>query len=113
MDTNGKMESKQKSYARSEVHLTELLEEVCVEMKNYSGFEEEASDGSKRTIYHRYQNRVEEKGPLKLNHFGWSVDTQGKLRLACDAIAATIEEELIEAYMSETEVEFKKKVSAT
>lgn len=41
------------AYARSEVHLTELLDEVCAEMKNYSGFTED--DG--RTIYHRYQNR--------------------------------------------------------
>lgn len=104
------MEQKLKSYARSEVHLTELLEDVCVEMRNYSGFTEELADGTNRTVYHRFQNRPEEKGALKLQHFGWSVHTQDRLRLACDAISATLDEELMEAYMSETEVAFKKKV---
>jgi hypothetical protein len=110
MDSKGKMEQKLKSYARSEVHLTELLEDVCVEMRNYSGFTEELADGTNRTVYHRFQNRPEEKGALKLQHFGWSVHTQDRLRLACDAISATLDEELMEAYMSETEVAFKKKV---
>mmetsp|Transcript_8684 Transcript_8684/g.22462 ORF Transcript_8684/g.22462 Transcript_8684/m.22462 type:complete len:264 (+) Transcript_8684:73-864(+) len=109
MDSTGKMTQKMKSYARSEVHLIELLEDVCEEMRNYSGFTEDLPDGSKRTIYHRYQNRPEEKGPLKLQKFGWSLVTQNQLRLACDAIAATIEEELIEAYMNENEVPYKKK----
>jgi len=97
----------QKPYARSEVHLTELLDgkdgKVCVEMKNYSGF----TDDQNRTIYHRYQNRPEEHGPLKLKHFGWSVVTQDQLRLACDIIAAEIEEELVESYQAETEVDLK------
>lgn len=72
-------------------------------MRNYSGF----TDENNRTIYHRYQNRPEEKGPLKLKNFGWSVDTQSQLRLACDAIVAEIEETLIENYQAETEVSFK------
>lgn len=53
MGSDGKMAEKKKSYARSEVHLTEILETVCVEMKNYSGFTEDLPDGTKRTIYHR------------------------------------------------------------
>ena len=48
--------------------------------------------------------------PLKLGKFGWSVDEQGKLRLACDAIISEVEEELVEAYMDETDVTFKKRV---
>jgi hypothetical protein len=47
------MTEKKKSYARSEVHLTDILETVCQEMKNYSGFTEDLPDGGKRTVYHR------------------------------------------------------------
>ena len=61
-------------------------------MTSYSGFVDETG----RKMYHRYQNRPEERGPLKLKNFGWSVEEQGQLRLACDAIAKEVEEELIE-----------------
>jgi hypothetical protein len=111
MDSVGKMAQKKKSYARSEVHLYEMLEGVCAEMTNYSGFVEQIEENGKKrnvTLYHRYQNRPEEKTPLKLKNFGWSSDTQAQLRLGCDNIANNVEEELVEAYMAWTEVEFKK-----
>merc|ERR1712166_500567 len=47
-------DSKKKSYARSEVHLYEVLEVACHQMENYSGFEEQG-----RKVYKRYQNRTE------------------------------------------------------
>jgi hypothetical protein len=37
-----------KSYARSEVHLYEVIEVVCAEMQNYSSFEEQGL-----TVYKR------------------------------------------------------------
>ena len=36
-------DSKKKSFARSEVHLYEVLEVACHEMENYSGFEEQGT----------------------------------------------------------------------
>lgn len=33
-----------------------------------------------RKVYKRYQNRPEQKTPLKLANFGWHVDTQARLR---------------------------------
>lgn len=58
-------------------------------------------------MYKRYQNRPEQNTPLKLANFGWHVDTQAKLRLACDTIMNVNEEELVDAYMASTEVPFK------
>lgn len=97
MDPNGKMEQSQKSLARSETNIYITMEKVCVEMRNYSSFHEEDANGQKIKIYHRYQNRPEEHGPLKLKNFAWSVVEQDQLRLACDAILSEVEEELVAA----------------
>jgi len=47
------------------------METACHEMENYSGFTELG-----KKVYKRYQNRPEQKTPLKLSNFGWNVDDQ-------------------------------------
>ncbi len=76
-----------------------------MEMKNYSNFE----DGTGKVEYRRYQKRPGETGPLKLKHFGWSVDAQDHLRLACDAILAEIEDEVVQFYHTEQDKTTKAK----
>eukprot|EP00039_Didymoeca_costata_P013367 m.202545 g.202545 ORF g.202545 m.202545 type:complete len:256 (+) comp15751_c0_seq8:3744-4511(+) len=103
MDAVGNMEENKHDLARSESFLYEAMEKSCAEMENYSYFEE-----SGLKVYHRYQNRPEQKTPLKLKNFGWSADTQQRLRFACDAILGENEEEILEAYVERREVEYKK-----
>lgn len=55
----------------------------------------------------RYQKRAGEKGALNLTNFGWSVDAQLQLRLACDAILADIEEDVLEFYQTSADVTSK------
>ena len=42
-----------------------------------------------------------DKGPLNLTNFGWSVDVQRQLRLACDAILSDLEDDVLDFYQAE------------
>eukprot|EP00051_Salpingoeca_urceolata_P027698 m.482837 g.482837 ORF g.482837 m.482837 type:complete len:203 (-) comp22681_c0_seq1:25-633(-) len=101
IDDSGNKRSNSITYARSETFLIEVLETVCAEMKNYSEFT--ADDGTK--TYRRYQNRPGVTKPLELATFGWSVDVQEALRMACDSIAADIEDDLIEFYQTQKDLD--------
>ena len=96
IDANGNDKAVKVNYLRSETFLTETMETVCLEMRNYSHF----TDDYGITTYHRYQNRIEDKGPLRLKHFGWSVDSQDHLRLACDEVSTQISDDVTAFYMA-------------
>ncbi len=83
-----------------------MLEKVCEEMRNYSHFKDEATG---KMVYRRYQKRPGETGPLKLKNFGWSIDTQDSMRLACDAILAQIEDDVVNFYHTKKDLEAKAK----
>jgi hypothetical protein len=52
----------------------------------------------------RYQKRPGDEGTLNLTNFGWSVDVQKELRLACDAILAEIEDDVMSYYQGEKDL---------
>lgn len=66
-------------YARSEAHLTELLEEVCDRMKEYG---EQMDPTTHRNIYIRVVNRNGEPKDLNLEGIRIDSDIRGTLKFA-------------------------------
>uniref|UniRef100_A0A6I8PEQ4 Canopy FGF signaling regulator 2 n=1 Tax=Ornithorhynchus anatinus TaxID=9258 RepID=A0A6I8PEQ4_ORNAN len=76
-------------YARSEAHLTELLERVCEQMKEYG---EQPDPGGQRKNYVRVAAGVRLDG-----------DITSSLKFACESIVEEFEDELIEFFSHEAE----------
>ncbi|XP_039267938.1 protein canopy homolog 1-like isoform X2 [Styela clava] len=89
LDPNGKQKSSKVSYARSEIHLTELLEDVCSKMNGYA---ESKSDSGKRE-YVRTSSRDGEA--IALNNISISGDISKKLKYACESIIEDHEDEFV------------------
>uniref|UniRef100_A0A8D0C8A6 DUF3456 domain-containing protein n=1 Tax=Salvator merianae TaxID=96440 RepID=A0A8D0C8A6_SALMN len=85
-------------YARSEAHLTELLEHICENMKDY-GEKEDASTHRKsyvRVITH-------DGTKMDLSETKFDGDVTSSLKFACESIAEEYEDELIEFFSHEAE----------
>uniref|UniRef100_A0A8B9J0P6 Saposin B-type domain-containing protein n=1 Tax=Amazona collaria TaxID=241587 RepID=A0A8B9J0P6_9PSIT len=78
-------------YARSEAHLTELLERVCEKMQEYG---EQLDPGTQRRSYVRVLSRDGTK--LELSGVSIHGDVASSLKFACESIAEEYEDELIE-----------------
>ncbi|KAM9514667.1 protein canopy homolog 2 isoform 2-T2 [Guaruba guarouba] len=78
-------------YARSEAHLTELLERVCERMQEYG---ERLDPGTQRRSYVRVLSRDGTK--LELSGVSIHGDVASSLKFACESIAEEYEDELIE-----------------
>ncbi|KFQ71962.1 Protein canopy 2, partial [Phaethon lepturus] len=78
-------------YARSEAHLTELLERVCEKMKEYG---EKVDPSTHRKSY----VRVISHDGTKMDLSGVKIDgdVASSLKFACESIAEEYEDELIE-----------------
>ncbi|XP_059539242.1 protein canopy homolog 2 isoform X1 [Myotis daubentonii] len=87
-------------YARSEAHLTELLEEVCDRMKEYG---EQMDPTTHRNIYIRVVNRNGEPKDLNLEGIRIDSDIRGTLKFACETIVEEYEDELIEFFSREAD----------
>ncbi|XP_064354747.1 protein canopy homolog 2 [Dromaius novaehollandiae] len=85
-------------YARSEAHLTELLERVCEKMNEY-GEKEDPSTHRKTYI------RVISHDGTKMDLSGVKIDgdVASSLKFACESIAEEYEDELIEFLSHEAE----------
>ncbi|EGV97560.1 Protein canopy-like 2 [Cricetulus griseus] len=78
-------------YARSEAHLTELLEEVCDRMKEYG---EQIDPSTHRKNYvHVVGRRIQCIQGIRIDS-----DISGTLKLACESIVGEYEDELIEFF---------------
>lgn len=78
-------------YARSEAHLTELLERVCEKMKEYG---EKVDPATHRKSYERIVSHDGTK--MDLNGLKIDGDVAASLKFACESIAEEYEDELIE-----------------
>ncbi|NXP42672.1 CNPY2 protein, partial [Leiothrix lutea] len=85
-------------YARSEAHLTELLERVCERMKEYG---ERADPATQRKSYVRVISRDGTK--MDLSGVKFDGDVTSSLKFACESIAEEYEDELIEFLSHEAE----------
>ncbi|GAB5573929.1 protein canopy homolog 1 isoform X2 [Prionailurus iriomotensis] len=87
-------------YARSEAHLTELLEEVCDRMKEYG---EQIDPSTHRKNYVRVVGRNGESNELDLQGIRIDSDISGTLKFACESIVEEYEDELIEFFSREAD----------
>uniref|UniRef100_A0A8C0X5U6 Saposin B-type domain-containing protein n=1 Tax=Castor canadensis TaxID=51338 RepID=A0A8C0X5U6_CASCN len=87
-------------YARSEAHLTELLEEVCDRMKEYG---EQIDLSTHRKNYVRVVGRNGESSELDLQGIRIDSDISGTLKFACESIVEEYEDELIEFFSREAD----------
>nr|XP_025874197.1 protein canopy homolog 2-like [Vulpes vulpes] len=87
-------------YARSEAHLTELLEEVCDRMKEYG---EQIDPSTHRKNYVRVVGRNGESSELDLQGIRIDSDISGTLKFACESIVEEYEDELIEFFSREAD----------
>ncbi|ELK15279.1 Citrate synthase, mitochondrial [Pteropus alecto] len=87
-------------YARSEAHLTELLEEVCDRMKEYG---EQIDPSTHRKNYIRVVSRNGESNELDLQGIRIDSDISGTLKFACESIVEEYEDELIEFFSREAD----------
>ncbi|XP_058678175.1 protein canopy homolog 2 [Ammospiza caudacuta] len=78
-------------YARSEAHLTELLERVCEKMKEYG---EKLDPATQRKSYVRVISHDGTK--MDLSGVKFDGDVINSLKFACESIAEEYEDELIE-----------------
>ncbi|KAK1173996.1 protein canopy-1-like [Acipenser oxyrinchus oxyrinchus] len=90
-------------FARSETHLTELMEEVCNHMNNYSLY---VDPETKEKLYKRFAPRDgdPDKSMLgNLQHFqcGDGPDTSKSLKFACESIVEEYEDDIISLYAHE------------
>nr|XP_048688041.1 protein canopy homolog 2 isoform X3 [Caretta caretta]XP_048688042.1 protein canopy homolog 2 isoform X3 [Caretta caretta] len=84
-------------YARSEAHLTELLERVCEKMKEYG---EKVDPSTHRKSYVRVISHDGTK--MDLSETKMDGDVTSRLKFACESIAEEYEDELIEFFSHET-----------
>ncbi|XP_053146999.1 protein canopy homolog 2 isoform X2 [Hemicordylus capensis] len=85
-------------YARSEAHLTELLERICENMKEYG---EKVDSSSHRKNYVRVISHDGTK--MDLSETKFDSDVSSSLKFACESIAEEYEDELIEFFSHEAE----------
>ncbi|NWY74445.1 CNPY2 protein, partial [Erithacus rubecula] len=85
-------------YARSEAHLTELLERVCEKMKEYG---EKVDPATHRKSYVRVISHDGTK--MDLSGLKFDGDVTSSLKFACESIAEEYEDELIEFLSHEAE----------
>ncbi|XP_066193574.1 protein canopy homolog 2 [Sylvia atricapilla] len=85
-------------YARSEAHLTELLERVCEKMKEYG---EKLDPATHRKSYVRVISHDGTK--MDLSGVKFDGDVTSSLKFACESIAEEYEDELIEFLSHEAE----------
>ncbi|XP_048347261.1 protein canopy homolog 2 isoform X2 [Sphaerodactylus townsendi] len=85
-------------YARSEAHLTELLERICENMKEYG---EKVDPSTHRKSYVRVISHDGTKMDLSETQFDG--DVTSSLKFACERIAEEYEDELVEFFSHEAE----------
>ncbi|XP_056653885.1 protein canopy homolog 2 isoform X2 [Monodelphis domestica] len=89
-------------YARSEAHLTEVLERVCEQMKEYG---EQADPATHRKHYVRVASRRTSSAQPEPQPEGIRIDgdIRASLKFACESIVEEYEDELIEFFSRETD----------
>ncbi|XP_031559385.1 protein canopy homolog 2-like [Actinia tenebrosa] len=97
VDPTGKQSYSRKiPYARSETHLTELLENICDNMKQYA--ESTEPDTGKKTYV---RTSSHDGSPVNLSNISMSGEIAEKLKHTCEDILGEHDEEVIEVLKHE------------
>ncbi|XP_067667786.1 protein canopy homolog 2-like [Haliotis asinina] len=89
VDPKGNQALKEIPYARSETHLTELVEEVCSRMNEYAQTTDD--DGKKSVVRTNSRNGK----PLSLKNININREIQQQLRFYCESLIEEHEEDII------------------
>lgn len=93
IDPTGKQKQTKKPYAGSEVHLTEVMENVCAKMTDYA---ERTDPETKQKSYVRFNSRNGED--VELNNVSINVVTGKILQSACENIIEEYEDDVLRLY---------------
>ncbi|XP_038058337.1 protein canopy homolog 2-like isoform X1 [Patiria miniata] len=94
IDPQGRQKVKKIPYAGSEVHLMELLDDVCSKMKDYA---ESTDPETKLKKYVRFNAR-KEGDPVELTNVSINRDISKSLEVACRNIVEEYEEEIVQTF---------------
>lgn len=92
VDPHGNQKLVQKQYARSEVHLTEIFEDVCRSMSDY--VEITTDDGMRSVVRQRSRAGV----GMDLKNAKFNPNNDSKLRFYCDLLVEDYEDEMISLF---------------
>uniref|UniRef100_A0A4W3I2E3 Canopy FGF signaling regulator 1 n=1 Tax=Callorhinchus milii TaxID=7868 RepID=A0A4W3I2E3_CALMI len=98
---DGSQKTNEILYARSETHLSEILEDVCSNLDDYSLYED--PETQKKT-YMRFAPRESEKmSSVDFNNFKFDPENSKSLKFACETIVEEYEDEIISLFTHETD----------
>ncbi|XP_062843984.1 protein canopy-1 [Trichomycterus rosablanca] len=100
LNPDGSLTDKKVPLARSETHLSELLDGVCNNMSDYALYED---PDTKRQSYRRFAPRGGDAGNFPdLTHFKFTgPEGSDSLKFACENIVEELEEEIISLFTQE------------
>ncbi|XP_028833881.1 protein canopy-1 isoform X2 [Denticeps clupeoides] len=102
LNPDGSLTDKKVPFARSETHLTELLEGVCTSMSDYALY---VDPDTKEKSYKRFAPRTEKSGDFPdFKNFQFDgPDGSNSLKFACETIVEEFEEDIISLFASEAD----------
>jgi len=94
LSPDGTMKDKKVPFARSETHISELLEGVCGSMSDYALYEDPET---KRKSYKRFAPRGENGAFPDIDNFKFDggPDSSNDLKFACETIVEELEDDII------------------
>ncbi|KAK6179825.1 hypothetical protein SNE40_012096 [Patella caerulea] len=104
VDTNGNQAISEKPYARSETHLTELMEGICHKMDDYL----QTTDASGRTSVVRTTSRTGKA--LSLKNLSTDKESKKTIKFYCESIIEDHEEDMIGLFKREFLPEIEKAI---
>ncbi|KAK7496015.1 hypothetical protein BaRGS_00012716 [Batillaria attramentaria] len=95
IDPNGNQKLKQKKYARSEMHLSEVFDDVCQSMSDFVEITD--VDGRKAVVRQMSRTNV----PMDLKDFKYNPDPDHRLMSYCDSLVDDYEEKMVQLFTQE------------
>ncbi|XP_043920717.1 protein canopy homolog 1 [Protopterus annectens] len=101
LNPDGTQTRKEIPLARSETHLTELLENVCTKMSDYSLY---VDPETQEKNYIRFAPRDNEQmGSFDFNNFQFNPENSEHMKHACESIVEEYEDEIISLFAQEAD----------
>ncbi|XP_066544259.1 protein canopy-1 isoform X2 [Amia ocellicauda] len=103
LNPDGSMKDQKVPLARSETHLTELLEEVCNKMNDYAHY---VDPNTKEKSYKRFAPRDDDKSAFadfENFQFGDGPESSKSLVFACESVVEEYEDEIISLFAREAD----------
>ncbi|XP_015210111.1 protein canopy-1 [Lepisosteus oculatus] len=103
LNPDGSLKDKKVPLARSETHLTELLEDVCNNMSDYALY---VDPDTKEKRYKRFAPRDDDKsgfGDFQNFQFGEGPEASNSLKFACESVVEEYEDDIISLFAQEAD----------